>query len=273
MTTALTETNHAPKGTRRQIMRKWVLKLTFVITVFAPLIFMIGALGTKFGWWSLDFGFGTLVRNIGPKILMLSGLLGIVSLILAGAIKPRKGFFTAAAALIVAMAGLGYAKGVGNKVANLPFIHDVTTDTQDVPRFTAAIMEQRAKVQGVNSADYVGKRDARDKELVSVLQTKAFPDIRPLILSEEPKVIFGKAEAIVKVFGWDIASNDVDAGVIEATHTTFWFGFEDDVIIRIRPSEGGGTVVDVRSLSRIGGSDIGKNAQRVRAFLKKLKAA
>jgi len=271
MTRALTKTQ--PVTTKGQVIRKWVLKVTIIIAIFAPLTFIIAALGVKFGAWDLRFGLGTLSRNIGPKLLMASGGLGLVSLVLAAIVKPRKGFFTAGFAVFTALAGLGYLKGVQTKVAELPFIHDVTTDTQDVPVFTAAIMDQRAKVTGVNTADYVGKKDRRENELVSVLQTKAFPDIRSLVLSEEPKVVFGKAEAIVNGFGWDVANVDVEAGIIEATHTTFWYGFEDDVIIRLRPSEGGGTVVDIRSLSRIGGSDIGKNAERVRAFLKKLKAA
>ena len=67
--------------------------------------------------------------------------------------------------------------------------------------------------------------------------------------------------------GWKIKSENLEAGIIEATETTFWYGFKDDVVIRIQPSEGGGSVVDVRSISRVGGSDIGANADRIRKFL------
>jgi len=273
MTTALTETNKAPKGTWRQQLRKVILRITLIIAILAPLVFVIAALGVKLGLWGLGFGLGTLTRDIGPKILMLSGALGLVSLILAGVFQPRKGFLTGLFAIIISAAGLVNLKGVKTKVAKLPFIHDVTTDTQDVPVFTAAIMEQRAKVKGVNTADYTGKRDARDKKLVSVLQTQAYPKIGPLILSEDLNVVFSKAEAIVTGLGWDVANSDLESGLIEATESTFWYGFEDDVIIRLRASEGGGTIVDMRSLSRIGGSDLGKNAARIEAFLEKLKAA
>jgi uncharacterized protein (DUF1499 family) len=155
-------------------------------------------------------------------------------------------------------------------VAELPFIHDVTTDTQDPPMFTQAILSERAKVEGVNSADYVGKKDSRDEELVSVLQTKAYPDIRPIVLSEPKDVVFGRVEAVVAQMGWEMKSSDLDTGIIEATDTTFWYGFKDDVIIRLRDSEGGGTLIDMRSLSRVGGSDIGKNADRIREFFKAL---
>ena len=127
--------------------------------------------------------------------------------------------------------------------------------------------------------DYVGKKaptsekDSDGKpvmKLVSVLQsqTKAYDDIRPLILESDPDVVFGEAKAAAKQMGWAIKSEDVQAGILEATDTTFWYGFKDDIVIRIRPSEGGGSVLDVRSISRIGGSDIGANAARIRKFLK-----
>jgi len=273
MTTTLTETNHAPKGTRRLAVRKWVLKVTLILAIFAPLVFIIAALGVKLGLWGVGFGFGALTLKLGPFMLLASGVLGLVSLILASVFKPRKGFFTAGLALLVAVAGLGKIVGLKKTVDSLPYIHDVTTDTQDVPVFTAAIMEQRAAVKGVNTADYKGKLDKRDKKLVSALQTQAYPDVRPLILSDDTQTVFTKVEAIVKGSGWAITTRDVETGIIEATDTTFWYGFKDDVIIRLRPSEGGGTIVDVRSLSRIGASDLGKNAARIRAFLEKLKAA
>jgi len=102
------------------------------------------------------------------------------------------------------------------------------------------------------------------------LQAKAYPKIRPLIVSDSPDVAFGEALATVKSMGWDVAYSDPAKGQIDATATTFWYGFKDDVAVRIRPSEGGGSVVDVRSISRVGGSDIGANAARIEAFLKKM---
>ena len=273
MTTTLTQTDHAPKGARRQKLRKAVLKITLIIALMTPLIFIIAALGVKIGLWGVGFGFGKLTLKLGPLMLLLAGVFGLLSVILAAAIKPRKGFFTAGLALIIAFGGIGKIVGLKKTVDKLPYIHDVTTNTQDVPVFTDAIMKPRAAVKGVNSADYKGKRDKRDNKLVSALQTQAYPNISSLILSDEPDVVFGKAEAIINDLGWDIVNSDVEAGIIEATDTTFWYGFKDDVIIRLRPSEGGGTLVDMRSLSRLGASDLGKNAQRIRAFLKKLKAA
>ena len=130
-------------------------------------------------------------------------------------------------------------------------------------------MSERAKVEGVNTVDYVGKKDKPDGTLVSVLQSqaKAYADIRPLILEDDMAVVFGRAKAAALQMGWKLKSENVETGIIEATDTTFWYGFKDDVVIRIRPSEGGGSVLDVRSVSRVGQSDIGANAARIRGFL------
>jgi len=217
---------------------------------------------------------GTLTREVGPLLLMVGLLFGAIALLLAILIKPRKGILIGIVGLLVPILGLAQLGKVKNTVASLPFIHDVSTDTQDVPMFTDSIMSERKQVEGVNPANYIGKmapaknaKGESTQKLVSVLQTKAYPDIRSVVVEEPKDVVFGKAEAVAKNMGWDVKTLDKDAGIIEATHTTFWYGFEDDVIIRLRASEGGGTLVDMRSLSRIGGSDIGKNADRIREFM------
>ena len=278
MSTEIITTEHSAKTAKRQTLRRWVLRLTLALAIIAPLTFMAAGLGAKIGLWNWQFGLGTLTRNVGPKLLMASAFFGLISLALAFFIRPRKGFVIALLALIIPAIGFVRLGAVQKKVASLPFIHDITTDTQNVPTFTNAILSERAKVTGVNTVDYVGKkartaeRDADGKpvmKLVSVLQTqtKAYADIRSLILEDEPDVVFGEAKAAAKRLGWALKSENVEAGIIEATDTTFWYGFEDDVVIRIRPSEGGGSVLDVRSVSRIGGSDIGANAARIRKFL------
>jgi uncharacterized protein (DUF1499 family) len=61
---------------------------------------------------------------------------------------------------------------------------------------------------------------------------------------------------------------------VEATDTTFWFGFKDDVVVRVRAAEnGGGSIVDVRSVSRVGQSDLGLNAKRIGSILDGLRDA
>lgn len=271
--TSVIATHPSPKGKKRAGLRKWVLKLTLVLAIMAPLVFVIAAFGAKIGLFDWKFSLGVLSQKVGPAALVMTGVMGLTSLALAVLIKPRKGFFAAGLALVVAFAGMAKLGGTVAKVNRLPFIHDVTTDTQNVPQFTQDILTARAKVKNVNKVQYAGKRDSRDNELVSVLQTKAYPNVRTLNLSEDPKIVFGKAEAIASELGWKLVTRDVETGIIEAVDTSFWYGFKDDVIIRITQGDEGVTLVDVRSLSRVGQSDLGKNASRIKSFLNKLKTA
>lgn len=253
---------------KRQKMRKWILRLTLLLAFLVPLTFMAGALGSKFGLWDWTFGFGVISRKVAPIIMLLSLVFGIISLILAIAVRPRRGFFVAVLAILIpATAGI-YTKSVQKTAGKLPLIHDITTDTQNPPTFGAFIQEERAKTKGVNTLDYVGKKDLREKKLVSVLQSRDYPEIRPLIMSDDPDVVYGEAKQVALQMGWDIVSEDGDSGKIEAVASTFWYGFKDDVVIRVRPSEGGGSVLDIRSVSRVGASDLGANAARIKTFLK-----
>lgn len=145
------------------------------------------------------------------------------------------------------------------RARSVPPIHDVTTDTQDPPAFVA-VLPRRAGA--ANPAAYGGDR-------VAALQQQGYPDIRPLHLRVAPAAAFASALAEARDMGWVVVGADAAAGRIEATATTRWFGFKDDVVVRVRP-EGTGTRVDVRSVSRVGGSDIGTNAARIRSYLGRL---
>ena len=272
-------TTDAPKesGALLQRLRKWAVKLALFFAVVAPLTFMMAGVGAKIGLWNWQFGLGTLTRQVGPILLFASLATGLIALLLALIVKPRKGVLIALLAIVVG--GLGFARlmAVQNTVANLPFIHDVTTDTQDPPTFGDIIMAERTATEGVNTVDYVGKTapatladGTRGEKLVSALQTQAYPEIRTLVLSDSQEVVFGRAEQLAKDMGGAVKEADLETGRIDATDTTFWYGFKDDVTIRLRPATGGGTRVDVRSVSRVGGSDLGANAKRVGDFLEAL---
>jgi uncharacterized protein (DUF1499 family) len=105
---------------------------------------------------------------------------------------------------------------------------------------------------------------------IATQQRDAYPDVRPLMLSVPPAQAFERALATVREKGWELVAADGTAGRIEATDTTFWYGFKDDVVIRVKPADGGSRV-DVRSLSRVGGGDAGTNAKRVRGYLDALR--
>lgn len=252
--------------------RDWIHRIALGLAVFLPLFIIGAALGTKFGLWSWQSGLGA-TRNIGMKLIFGTLGMGVLSALAAFFVKPRKGWWVAVLAIILPLAFMVKGASVKKTAQSLPFIHDVSTDTQNPPTFSGVIKTERAAVKGVNTLDYIGKRDkpaGKGGELVSVLQVKAYPTLRPLVVGAEPDVAFGQALATVKSMGWKVAYSNPETGQIDATATTFWYGFKDDVTVRIQPSEGGGSLVDVRSISRVGGSDLGANAARVEAFLSKM---
>jgi uncharacterized protein (DUF1499 family) len=144
----------------------------------------------------------------------------------------------------------------------VPPIHDITTDTDDPPRF-ADILPLRK--YSPNSADYGGPD-------LAAQQRAAYPDIQPVTFRMPTQQVFTQAVKAADAMGWDIVAADPEEGRIEATDTTLWFGFKDDIVIRIQ-SRGDQSRVDVRSVSRVGKSDVGANAQRIRAYLRKLSGA
>lgn len=278
MTTDVINVEQPEKNKALRKFRALVLNATKTLAIGTPLMFIFAGLGSKFGLWSWEFGLQTLTQKLGPILLIATAVMAVLSMILA-AFAPKKGFWLGAFAMIVPLFGLGQLLNIKNKVDSLPYIHDITTNTQDVPEFTSAILSERAKVKNVNSVDYLGKmaptqkKDADGKpvkELVAALQSKAYPKVRPLILSKSPEAAFTQVKALIKEMGWALKSEDAAAGIIEATDSTFWYGFKDDIVIRLRSAEGGGTVIDVRSVSRVGTSDIGANATRIRIFINKL---
>jgi uncharacterized protein (DUF1499 family) len=142
-----------------------------------------------------------------------------------------------------------------------PGIHDITTDTEQPPQYVA-VLPLRANAP--NKTEYPG-------ESVAARQREAYPDVQPLTLDVAPPQAFDRALAVVREMGWALVEADAATGRIEATDTTFWFGFKDDVVVRVRPTGTGGSRIDVRSLSRVGGGDAGTNAKRIREFLAALK--
>lgn len=179
--------------------------------------------------------------------------------LLAWAKAPR-GRRMAALALVLGLAAAGPPLYLYAHAKGLPPIHDISTDTVDPPAFVAVLpLRQGAR----NTVDVVPDTVAQQK--------RGYPDIVPLRLNLPPAEAFARAERAARAMGWQIVAVAPEALRIEATDTTLFFGFKDDIVIRVRPSDNG-SVVDMRSLSRVGTSDVGVNAKRIRAFLGRLSA-
>ena len=141
----------------------------------------------------------------------------------------------------------------------LPAIHDISTDVQNPPAFQAVL-----PLRDGAPNDVAFRPETANEQL------RAYPDIRPLVLTEPPDAVFARALDAAREMDWDIVAADRAAGRLEATATTRWFGFRDDVVVRLTPESTGGTRVDVRSVSRVGRGDLGTNAARIREFLAEL---
>ena len=140
-----------------------------------------------------------------------------------------------------------------------PPIHDITTDTENPPRFVAIILLRKGSP---NPVEYQGAD-------ISHQQRTAYPDIQPATITGAPDAAFNRALDTARQLGWQIVAAIPNEGRIEATDTTIWFGFKDDIVVRVTPT-GAGSRIDVRSVSRLGQGDLGKNAARIRDYLQRL---
>ncbi len=260
-------------------IRRFFVGLALAAAIGVVIYFLTAALGVKFGLLDWRIGFGLMVFQLGPLVLGGACLIALVATILAFVARPAGGRIAALAALALPLALIGWFATLASTGMRVPPIHDVTTNLVDPPQFSAAVVQARATVPGVNPLDATMVPEAVKARFpaaagrpVADLQREAYPQIVPVSLSAAPDAAFTAALAIVTAKGWTVVTQDAPGGVIEATAESFWFGFKDDVAVRIRPSSAGGSIVDIRSVSRVGLSDLGANAKRIEAFAAALKA-
>lgn len=226
--------------------------------------------GKQLGWWGFQFGLLKLFPwciYVGLGTLAL----GIIWLIAAAIAKnwsaARWGIIGTIGAIVVVALPL-YNLSIARSV---PPIHDITTDIANPPQFRAVLPLRKAD-HALNSPEYDGSAKImwKGKSMtVAQAQRKAYTDIHTVQILTPPAKLYARALKAAKAMGWKIVAANANEGRIEASDTTFFFGFTDDIVIRVRPS-GMGAKLDIRSESRVGISDIGKNASRIRAFIKTL---
>lgn len=233
--------------------------LGFWLAVAGVVGIILSPLGFRLGLWDFAFALRTVLKY--ATFTALAGLvLCIIGLIFAKFSQPPVPAGRAVAGLLIGALFAGYVVVQFNKVQSLPYIHDITTDTANPPAFVALVDARKAAPNGL---DYKGAEIAEK-------QKQAYPDIVPMASQLPPAELFAKAEAAARAAGWDIAAADGQAGRIEATVTSLIYGFKDDMVIRITPAAGG-SQLDMRSMSRMGLSDVGMNAKRIREFIARLR--
>lgn len=229
---------------------------TVALGVLAALLLPLAGVGVRLGLWTFRTGFGVMrwAAYLGLAVAAIS----LVQLLAARWRGPRPWRLGAALALGLLAAGVPWSWR--QRARQVPPIHDISTDTQDPPAFVAVLP---LRADAPNPATYEGAE-------IAAAQAQAYPDVRPLELPAMPAAAaFRRALDAARAEGWVIVAGDSTEGRIEATATTGWFGFKDDVVVRIRPA-GAGSRIDVRSVSRVGKSDVGTNARRIREYLRRL---
>ncbi len=228
-----------------------------VLAVLAGAAAALSGLGSRWGWWHFMSGF---------SILQGAAIAGVVaaavSLIGGVAVRHehhRSIFLVAAAGILAGLVTAGIPWSWMRLAERMPAINDITTDMTNPPQFVKIMPLRR---DAPTPAVYGGAKIANQ-------QRAGYPDIKPVILPIPVSTAFDFALRTAKQRGWQIVDADASAGRIEAVATTFWFGFKDDVIVRITPAPGGSRV-DMRSVSREGTGDIGTNANRIRSYLREL---
>ena len=194
-------------------------------------------------WFALAGGLlalAGLIRTRGrPGSMLLAGIIGIA----------------------VGMTAAYIPWSLKRTAESLPYIHDISTDTDSPPEFVAAT---KLRKPGDHPVTYDGKE-------VADQQHQAYPDIATFTTSAPAEKAFEAAKAAITAMGMKLVDTDPAQGRIEANYTSLLYGFTDDMVVRVSKAAEG-TKVDVRSKSRVGRSDLGQNARRIRTFLQQLKA-
>lgn len=206
---------------------------------------------------------GFLVMVLGLGLALVAVVTSIVGVVATAPSKNRSGRSAALRGLALGLATVALLAAAASKGRGLPRINDITTNTDDPPVFVAAA---DAPANQGRDLSYPG-------EVFAVQQMEAYPDLASLVIDEEPALAYDRVRAAVAAMErMEITGEDRGDGRLEATQTSALFHFADDVVVRIRPFEDGGSRIDVRSKSRDGKGDLGVNAARIREILGRVRA-
>jgi uncharacterized protein (DUF1499 family) len=240
-------------------------KLVFMLGAGSILLALIGALGSGWGAWHFSVGFQLLMAALASAVLAVLIGAGI------GWWAKRKGRAAPRPLRWLGMTLGGafalYLLSMVYTARSVPAIHDISTDLADPPQYKMLALREDY-LDNIPGADDPEMRGLKPMQRWAAVHAKAYGDIRSVRIAMPVAETIAKAERIAKERGWDVAVADPVEGRLEATDTTRFFRFKDDVVLRVRPADDGkASIIDMRSISRVGISDLGVNAKRVRAFL------
>jgi uncharacterized protein (DUF1499 family) len=240
-------------------------KLVLILGAGSILLALMAALGSGWGLWHFSFGFQLLMAAFAAALFAVLIGAGV------GWWAKRKGRVAARPLRWLGMALGGafavYMLSMVYTARSVPAIHDISTDLADPPQYKMLAL-RKDYLDNIPGADDPEMRGLNPLQRWAAVHAKAYGDIRSVRIAMPVADTIAKAERIAKERGWEIAIADPVEGRLEATDTTRFFRFKDDVVLRVRPTDDGtASIIDMRSISRVGISDLGINAKRVRAFL------
>ena len=209
------------------------------------------------------FRFNLVPHTIAVGILPITGLVAIIGLVmgLIGCVIAFKArvpthLVTLVVSMGVCSAFLIFLALQFIQITKFPLINDITTDVENPPVYVAALARRGEKSNAITNMLHIRE-----------IQQRAYPDIKTLEVDASFEEAFNNALNVAKTMDWAVINLDIEKGIIEAVATTFLYGFKDDVVVRILPNpETDGSYIDLRSVSRVGASDLGTNANRIRKF-------
>jgi len=253
-------------GAARPATKGWVKTLSWIALILcigAVAAALVASIGSGQGAWHFRVGF-TVLRY---AFYAAAGGAVLALIMLIASRRTAKFLLVNLVALIVALAFLLYLGSMIRTARSVPAIHDVTTNLDDMPQFSRLAV-RADNLENIPDMDRPELAAMQPEERWKAIHREAYGDLRPVIVARSPAGVIERAESLARARGWEIAHVDRERGIMEATATSRFFRFKDDVVVRARPSrDPAASVVDMRSISRVGGSDVGANAARIRSFL------
>ena len=238
---------------KRPLGTRWC-KTGIFLAAAAAVLTVVGLGGGRTGLLPGSIAF--MLFGVGGLLFFISIVVNLVGLALSKGTAGAASATNTVVALVAGIVVIGAAISQRPDSSGAPAIHDLTTDVDNPPAFVAVVP---LRADAPNPPEYLDDGTAE-------AQQAAFPELVTLKVDMPAPEVFAAAEQVVGDMGWELVEADMLDGRIEAIDTTYWFGFKDDVVIRIA-GDGTNTWVDVRSKSRVGRGDMGTNARRIREFL------
>jgi len=242
--------DHQPAGNAAWLMAQVCLAIAIADAIAG----IFAGIGYRLDLWDYRDGIGAL-----PYVFWLAAgttIVGLVSVILGFTASRLGAIVVGGLALTIAGITAYIPWNLREIIRAVPPIHDITTDTENPPQFVHITGTRR-------KTDHPLSYDGPE---VAALQKKGYPDLAPIVIKAPPEKVFDASKQVLLSMGLEVIDAEPIQGRIEATDKSLLFGFEDDVVLRIVPGADGSTKVDMRSKSRVGRSDLGMNAGRIREF-------